>query len=153
MKDDRLRVPVSDDYVAALGKATYVFAILEWNAVWCCERLKPGFINNLGRKTAGDIAIALIKHVSQIHDESQKQACVGLADEFKRLVSIRNGILHGKPGTSSDNEQRLFRNGTAWTIEMIDNAADQFAACSESLNTLIYATLSSPDEPIVVNLS
>jgi len=144
MKDARLRVPVSDDYVVALGRATYVFATLEWNAVWCCERLKPGFINKLGKKTAGGIAGALIKYVSQISDEGMKQACVGPADEFKGLVSIRNGIMHGKPGTASDNAQRLFWNGAAWTVEMIDDAADKFAACSERLNTLLYDALKQP---------
>lgn len=32
MKDDRLRIPVDDPYVASLGRAAYVFATLEWNA-------------------------------------------------------------------------------------------------------------------------
>jgi hypothetical protein len=141
MRYDRLRVPIADDYVVALGRATYVFATLEWNAVWCCERLKPGFVIKLGKKTAGNIATSLTKYVSQLGDESLKQACIGPADEFERLVKIRNGLVHGKPGTSSNNVQCLFRDGVTWTVEMIDDAADQFTACSESLNKLLYDEL------------
>jgi hypothetical protein len=47
MKDDRLRVPVEPDYVSALGLAVFVFAKLEWAAICCCERIKPGSINDL----------------------------------------------------------------------------------------------------------
>jgi hypothetical protein len=141
MRDDRLQIPIADDYIVALGRAAYVFATLEWNAVWCCERLKPGFLGRLGKRTAGNIADYLIEQVSQEGNESLKQACVDPANEFKRLVCVRNGLLHGKPGTSSDSVQCLFRNGVAWTVEMIDDAADQFAACSNRLNALLYDAL------------
>jgi hypothetical protein len=53
MKNDRLRIVVDDPYVMALGRATYVFAILEWNAVWCAERLDPGFIPGLTERQQG----------------------------------------------------------------------------------------------------
>ena len=46
MKDDRLRIPVAADYAAAIGLAAYVFACLEWDAVWCCERIKPDYIRS-----------------------------------------------------------------------------------------------------------
>lgn len=137
MKDDRLSVPVQDDYILALGRATYVFATLEWNAIWCCERLKPGYINKLGRKTAGDIACDFMKRVLRIGDAKLKQAHTGPACEFKRLVAVRNGILHGKPGTAVDGEQRLFRDGVPWTPTMLENAADEFAACSMLLRALL----------------
>ena len=60
MKDDRLRVRVDDKYVEALGRATYVFAVWEWNAAWCCERMQPRYTRNLNHKTAGRIADDLI---------------------------------------------------------------------------------------------
>ncbi len=60
MKDDRLRVPIDNAYVEALGRATYVFATLEWNAVWCCERMEADYIRKLSRKTAGKIADNLV---------------------------------------------------------------------------------------------
>lgn len=47
MKDDRLRVPVDHGYIEALGRAAYVFATLEWDAVWCCERMQSNYIQKL----------------------------------------------------------------------------------------------------------
>jgi len=141
MKDDRLRIFVDDPYVIALGRATYIFAVLEWNAVWCAERLEAGFINGLAKKTAGKIALELLSLVGRLTDPVVKAACQPPADEFKRLVDTRNGILHGKPGSAPDHLQRLFRNGTAWSGSDIDDAADEFAACSDRLNALLYGVL------------
>jgi hypothetical protein len=56
MKNDRLRVPVDDPYVEALGRHSYVFATLEWTAVWCCKKMSTNYIDGIGKKTAGIIA-------------------------------------------------------------------------------------------------
>lgn len=141
MKDDRLRVPVDDPYVIALGRATYVFATLEWNAVWCAERLNPGFIGKIAKKTAGVIAADLLVLVDRIMDPVLKAACEPPTHHFKKLVEIRNGILHGKPGTAPDQSQRLFRHGAVWNVADVDDAADEFAACSDRLNALLYSGL------------
>ena len=42
MKDERLRVPIDDAYLHAAGLATICFARLEWNAAWCCEKMRAG---------------------------------------------------------------------------------------------------------------
>lgn len=144
MKGDRLRVPVDDRYVEALGRAAYVFATLEWNAVWCCERMRAGDIQSLGRKTAGDIAADLARFASRRPDPRHRDDISGPAREFKRLVLVRNGIMHGKPGTAPDGGQRLFRDGAPWTPEMLEDAADEFAACSALLNALLYDQLKQP---------
>jgi hypothetical protein len=143
MKDDRLRVPIDDAYVQALGRMTYVFATLEWNAVWCCERMQTNYINRLGRKTAGIIADDLVHLAGKRPDPQLRTDCLGPSKEFKRLVKLRNGILHGKPGTAPTltKEQRLFQDGQPWTPAMIDDAADEFAACSILLNALLYNQL------------
>lgn len=39
MANERLLIPQDADYFHALGLAIVAFARLEWNAVWCCERL------------------------------------------------------------------------------------------------------------------
>jgi hypothetical protein len=41
MKDDRLRVPMENDYALALGRAIFIFTKLEWSAIECCERIIP----------------------------------------------------------------------------------------------------------------
>ncbi len=141
MKDDRLRVPIDSVYVEALGRATYVFATLEWDAVWCCERMEPGYIRKLSRKTAGVIADDLVSLSKKRPSAQLRKDCLGPASEFKSLVEVRNGIVHGKPGTAPSGEQRLFRDGNAWTPAMINDAADSFAACSSLLNALLYNQL------------
>ena len=141
MKDDRLRVPVDDPYVVALGQITYGFAVLEWNAVWCAERLNPGFIANLKKKPAGTIARELVALLNRIADPTVKAACEPPVNDFLKLVDTRNGILHGKPGTAPDQSQRLFRHGTAWHTADLHDAADEFAECSVRLNALLYGEL------------
>jgi len=39
------RTPYSSGYVAAIGRAIYIFAIYEWNVVHAMERLSPCFLN------------------------------------------------------------------------------------------------------------
>lgn len=141
MKDDRLRVPVDNPYVVALGRAAYVFATLEWNAVWCAERLEPGFINSLNKKTAGKIANDLLALVGRIIDPAVKAACEPPMLRLQKLVDTRNGILHGKPGTAPDQSQRLFRDGSVWNVSDLDDAADDFTECSDQLNALLYGVL------------
>src|SRR4051812_13110543 len=116
MKDDRFRVPVEDDYVAAIGRAAYIFAGLEWNAVWCCDCLRAGYVNTVTRKAAGNIACDLLcefKNSTRITDPVLCTECINAGTEFKRLVKVRNDLLHAKPGTAPGlgRDQRLFRNG------------------------------------------
>lgn len=139
--NDRLRVPIDETYVIALGRAAYVFATLEWNAVWCCERMREGYINDLGRKTAGTIARDLLK-LARRRPLDIRDACVSPAETFLSLVEVRNAIFHGKPGTAVSGAQRLFREGQVWEPEAIDQAADDFARCSIQLNALLYGELS-----------
>ena len=145
--DDRLRVSVEDTYVSSIGRATYVFAILEWNAVWCGERLDAGFLSKMQKKkmTAGQMGKALLVEVNKIADAALKAACQPPVDEFVRLVNVRNGILHWKPGTEAGtNAQRMFHDGNVWSSADIDQAADDFAECSSRLNALLYNELAMP---------
>ena len=141
MEDSRLLVPVDATYIEAIGRATYVFATLEWNAVWCCEILKPGYVRALKRKTAGDIAKDLVRLVNKIDDFQIKAKCIGPAVQFKNLVEVRNGIMHGKPGSSPYGDQLLYRDGSPWTCDLINKHADEFALCSQQLNTLFHTNM------------
>ena len=136
MKDSRLLVPLDAAYAEALGRAVFVFARLEWSAVWICQKLAPGYINSLGVKTAGRIAIDLIDLTSTAPNAA---AFAAPCAEFKRLVDTRNKLLHGKPGTAPNGDQNLFDRGSAWTIDKINDAADEFASCDRSLNPLMHS--------------
>ena len=137
MKDDRLRVPVEPTYVAVLGLAAYEFASLEWNAVWCCERLEPGCIDRIAERTARNIA----KYFIRLAEANGNAETISAACRFDALVQRRNELLHGKPGTDKDGEQRLFRSGVAWTEDEIGKVADDFTECSITLNSLLYGAL------------
>lgn len=144
MKNDRLLVPVAEGDLLALGRATYTFARLEWQVVWCMEKLTPGYVRQLGRKTAGNIADDFKKAVGVLTDPNLRAQLTPPADDFKRLVGERNGILHGKPGTASDGAQLLFRDGAAWTTTRLEDAADEFAGCERVLNGIFYGALGGP---------
>lgn len=123
-------------YAEAVGRAVFIFARLEWDAVWVCEKLQPGYINNLGKKTAGRIADDLTRLTSTA---TSAAAFAPICTDFKRLVDVRNRLLHGKPGTSNDGDQNLFDRGVAWTIGKINDAADEFTTCDLELNPMMHA--------------
>jgi len=137
MKDDRLRVPVEAAYLAVLGMATYCFAYMEWNAVYCGEKLSPGYVNTVAKKTAGDIARDVAGFAKLITNHHKRARYEAAADEFRRLVKRRNDLVHANPATVG-NDQRLVRHGTPWQPNEIDDLADEFTACSMELNELFH---------------
>jgi hypothetical protein len=144
VKDDRLRSPVENNYIEALGRAAYTFASLEWQVVWCMEKIKPDSINKIVAKemTAGTIAKKFIDATRNMPTSNEREELKNLASRFMELVQIRNDIMHGKPCTSPENEQRLSGNKI---IEIIDleNAADDFVECGGKLNSFFYGYLST----------
>jgi hypothetical protein len=140
MKDDRLRVPVEANYVHAIGLATFAFTRLEWDAVWCCERIAPGVIHSLADRTAGSVAKKLVE-LAEGRSANVTDDLLDASKKFEELVRLRNGLVHAKPGTDHDQGQRLFRDGEAWTIDAINDAADAFTECSLRLNAILYSSL------------
>lgn len=139
MANERLGIPTDDAYVTALGLATVAFARLEWDVVWCCERrLKPGYIKTIKKKTAGQIASDFLRFIAAIPDAEERRLYSVHGDEFKRLVEVRNGIMHGKPGTTKAGEQRLYRDGGVWTLDALHKAADEFVLCGRPINRLLH---------------
>ena len=146
MSDDRLRVPQDPDYFHAVGLATVAFARLEWDAVWCCHRLQSNYIQTIEptKKTAGIIANDLRCLFSRVSDKGLRAKTVPFADEFKLIVTDRNALMHGKPGTSKSGLQRLFRNGSELSIEYINDFSDRCVRAGGNLNSLLYNELAEP---------
>jgi hypothetical protein len=46
---NEFRTPFDSGYVAAIGRAIYIFANYEWTVVHTMEKLRPGFLNNIDR--------------------------------------------------------------------------------------------------------
>jgi hypothetical protein len=148
MKDERLKIPVLPDYASALGLAIYCFADLEWNAVWCCERLEPGSIENLEDRTAGRVADTLLHLVKRLRSSSEQTELGYAAADFRFLVGTRNNLVHAKPGKTHDGAQGLFRHGDPWTLVELEGVADAFAACSTRINNSLSGLLSSQPESV-----
>jgi hypothetical protein len=142
MSDERLRIKVHPDYTAAIGVAVYCFASLEWNAVWCCERIGPGSIDSLDERTAGRVADTLIHLVKRLADSPEKSALEEAAADFRFLVGTRNNLVHAKPGSAPDGGQGLFRHVDHWTIAELEAVADAFAECGMRLNDALHGHLS-----------
>ena len=137
---DRLRIPVGKDYPAALGLAVVAWALAEWNAVWCCERIDPGCISTLSHRTSARIAGALVRLSNTLPPSDGKTELVSAAARFKTLVQTRNELVHGKPA-NINGENMLNHNGRAWTFDELANAADEFTACSGRLNACLHGFL------------
>lgn len=141
MSDERLTIPVHPDYTSALGLAVYCFARLEWNAVWCCERIEPGSIESLEERTAGRVADTLVHLVKRLGNSEEQAKLQTAAAEFRFLVGSRNNLVHAKPGTALDGAQGLFRHGDHWTVAELEGVADAFSATSMRLNQALHGLL------------
>lgn len=144
MRNDRLRSPVKTDYVNAVGLAAFTFATCEWQVVWCSEKIRPGSLNKLvgDERTAGKIAKFFLDLTRNMPKSKEREELSAAAEEFARLVDIRNAILHGKPCTGPSGEARL-SSGQVLEIAYLEDAADAFTACGIELNRLFYGFLST----------
>lgn len=144
MQNDRLRSPVKTDYVAALGLAAFTFATCEWQVVWCSEKIRPGSLSKLveDERTAGKIAKYFLDLTRNMPKSKERDELNAAAEDFARLVEIRNAIMHGKPCTGRSGEARL-SSGKVLEIAYLEDAADAFTACGIELNRLFSGFLST----------
>jgi|CXWL01.1.fsa_nt_gi hypothetical protein len=144
MINDRLRQPFKSDYNLALGVAASCFAICEWNAVYCAERIKPGALNQMvsGELTAGQIAKKLLDITRNMPPSREREELKTAAQSFADLVPLRNNILHGKSCTSPNGEARLSSRNVI-ELSDLETAADAFSACSIELNRLLHGFLAT----------
>jgi hypothetical protein len=144
MKDDRFRQPINADYAHILGTAVFCFAICEWNAVYCAERISPGSLSKIinDEMTAGTIAKKLLDIVRNMPKSKERENLMVVAQSFVDLVRLRNKIVHGKPCTGPNGEARL-SSSSVIEIHDIEQAADQFSACSIELNRFLHGYLAT----------
>ncbi|HWW00661.1 MAG TPA: hypothetical protein VNZ64_13265 [Candidatus Acidoferrum sp.] len=144
MKNDRLRQPIDNDYMHALGVATFCFAICEWNAVYCAERIRPGSLRSFidDELTAGKIAKKLNTLTRSMPKSAEREQLIAGAQGFADLVHLRNRILHGKPCTGPGGKARL-SNTKILQVTDLEDAADAFSDCSIELNRLLHGFLST----------
>jgi hypothetical protein len=102
--NDRMRIPQDSAYFHAIGLAAVAFARLEWDAVWCCERLQAGYITTLRHtmytritKTGGRQYLQLVE--SFRNDRGKVRTCGSLPTSGastrltpERLDPLINGL-------------------------------------------------------------
>ncbi len=89
------RIQVAEEYVKALGRATYNFAYLEWGIVCIGQALKPGFINEVSELTARRIGIKVAKIIAASSGHPLFQQLSTLSAKFSELVK-RRGLLDAR---------------------------------------------------------
>lgn len=135
-------IPVAEEYLRALGRATYNFAYLEWAIIWLTETMRPGFLRGASNKTAGDISGCFSSAVESLENtNASKVRLQALASEFSQIVYDRNSLMHGNPHTAQTGEQRLFYDGrhgrSDWTIELMTRFSARTAtAAAEAVDLL-----------------
>ncbi|MCY4270745.1 MAG: hypothetical protein OXE80_11310 [Gammaproteobacteria bacterium] len=140
------RIPAADEYLRALGRATYNFAYLEQGIVHLMETLQPGFLKEASGKTAGQISNCFSKAVELLEDtQSCKVRLQTLAKYFIQIVDDRNSLMHGNPHTAQMGEQRLLyddRHGRRdWTVESIVQFSSRTATASIEAGDLLHGGL------------
>jgi hypothetical protein len=144
MLNDRLRQPFKPEYVQELGTAIACFAVCEWNAVYCSERIYPGAINKFIKDelTAGQIAQKLSDLIRNMPKSKEREELKLVAKTFAELVLLRNSIVHGKPCTGPHGEARI-SGPNVFEANDLQHAADQFSTCSIDLNRFLHGFLAT----------
>ena len=143
MTDLSERIPVTEDYLAALGRATYNFSYLEWGVIWLAETLQPGFLQTSSTMTAGNIAQKFSSVVENLDKTAaDKTKLKMLASNFTDLIALRNSLMHGNPYTALNREQRLLYDGKHgrkdWTIDSMKGFATRTATASIEAGKLLH---------------
>lgn len=144
MNNARFAQPFKSDYMEALGTVASCFAVCEWNAVYCAERISSGALNQIvsDELTAGKIAKKLLNLTRNMPPSKEREELKSAVRSFADLVPLRNSIFHGKPCTSPSGEARLSSKNVI-EIHDLENAADAFSTCSIELNRLLHGFLAT----------
>jgi hypothetical protein len=129
--DYRPRIPADPDYLAALGRAAYNFAYLEWVVVGTIVRLSAdGFGSVPKRAPYRRISSALARAISDASpplEDALRLRLVRFEERFRDAIDLRNRLIHAHPYTSSDGAQQLGGSGgLEWPVADVLGAAKLF---------------------------
>ncbi|WP_177220090.1 hypothetical protein [Jannaschia rubra] len=78
---------------------------------------------------------------SRVSDVELASRIAPFAGEFVEVVKERNGLMHGKPATAPNGDQRLFWRGVEWTVDTVNAFSDLCVKAGMPLNALLYDEL------------
>jgi hypothetical protein len=132
------RFQCDEQYIEALGRAVFNFALLEHNVIWIIERrLKPGYLSEYisQEKTAGRVAKDFAEAAKGHAEEAELTAFHSV---FVDLKNRRNRLLHAKPGTAPSGSSQLYYPTIAWGLHDVRKAATDFADAAEKAARLLW---------------
>ncbi len=143
---DEFRTPYDSGYVAAIGRAIFIFANYEWTVVHTMERLRPGFLNKWrfaqNRVTAGRLGRKFGNAVNEASDLARPFASdlKEAARAFMELADERNELVHSHVYSEPDGRQQLIYQGKdktrIWSLAEIDDLGHRFENSSIALHDL-----------------
>ena len=144
---DEFRTPYDSEYVAAIGRAIYIFAIYEWNVVHAMGRLHPGFLDKWrcakNPMTAGTVGRKFRNAVNESSDLARPLASnlKEAARAFIESADERNELVHAHVYSEPDGRQQLIYQGKdktrTWSVAEIDDLAHRFENSSIALRDLM----------------
>ena len=109
------RIPLNDEYVTLVGKATYMFAYYEWTIIYIIDSFRSGFVSQYSRPTGKPLTSGAVdKKFQEIILQTQFPfSSVTELDinncqvTFRELIEKRNALIHAHPMTDTDGSQIL----------------------------------------------
>lgn len=93
-----------DDYLIAVGWANYTFQYLEWGVIWVLSKLTGGDVVKVETKTPRQIA-------KELYEASEGYPIThAWAHDFLEFIPLREHLVHSRPATTDNGEQRLYRH-------------------------------------------
>jgi hypothetical protein len=144
---DEFRTSYDSGYVAAIGRAIFIFANYEWTVVHTMEKLRPGFLSKWRFAKNPMTAGRLGKKFRNAVDESSDLArplvsnLEDAARAFMELADERNELVHSHVYSEPDGTQQLTYQGKdktrTWSVAEIDDLAHRFENYSIALRDLM----------------
>lgn len=114
-----------DDYLRLVGELAYAVTSLEATLIFDIGRLSTVLpatftVETLEGKTAGGIGHAFINVAPKVTDPDVSNYCVVGGQSLVAVAAVRNDVLHARPVTIADGEQRLSRkraDGARFTVD------------------------------------
>jgi hypothetical protein len=144
---DEFRTPYDSGYVAAIGRAIFIFANYEWTVVHAMEKLRPGFLSKWrftkNPMTAGRLGKKFRNAVNEASGLARPLVSnlKDAARAFIEFVDERNELVHAHVYSQPDGRQQLIYQGKdktrTWSVAEIDDLAHRFENYSIALRNLM----------------
>lgn len=113
MNKSRVALPESQ-YLARIGEIAYTVSSMEWTLLGDLYRLGDEVapflvLKDLEPQTTGSIGACAVDAANKMDDGPVRQYIAASGEALTKAAKIRNDVLHARPATHPDQNQRLNR--------------------------------------------